>query len=325
MDWTEVKIYTTSEGTDAVCGSLLRIGINGFMITDPKDLEEFMADKTANWDYIDEKLINNNNTEAYVTVYLPGNEQGADMLSAIRLELQALKARDNDKKFGRLEAELANVREEDWANNWKQYFKPFNVGEKLLIKPSWENCEPNGRTILEIDPASSFGTGQHYTTKLCLELTEKYIRNGSRILDLGCGSGILSIGAVLLGAEYACAVDIDSNSVKTAKENALKNNIPEEKYLSLCGNIIGDEKLREEIASTGKYDLITANIVADILNAMAPFFGDFLTENGILVVSGIITERADEVTENIRSHGFEMLGIKEDGGWAAASFGRKTS
>ena len=324
MDWTEVRIYTTSEGTDAVCGSLLRIGISGFMITDPKDLDDFMAGKTAmNWDYIDESLIEARNSEPYVTIYLPVNEQGADMLSSVRAELAALKERDTEKRFGRLEAELANVREEDWANSWKQYFKPFCVGEKLLIKPSWENCTPDGRTVLEIDPASSFGTGQHYTTKLCLELIEKNLVPAGRFLDLGCGSCILSIGAMLLGASDACAVDIDEASVRTAAENAGKNNVPAEKYTALAGNILTNEALRTEILRNGKFDFIAANIVADILNAMAPLFGGFLRENGLLAVSGIISERADEVTENIKNCGFDLIEMREDGGWAAVLFGRR--
>lgn len=321
MNWTEVNIYTATDGIDPVCGCLLGVGITGFAIRDAKDFEDFLNDKTGNWDYIDDDLMNLRDCETCVTVYLPDNTQGADMLSALRSEMLALGERDEEKKFGRLAVELANVREEDWANNWKQYFKPLTVGEKLVIKPSWEDYgENDGRTILEIDPASSFGTGQHNTTRLCLELIEKNLKEGERVLDLGCGSGILSIAAVLLGAKEVTAVDVSQNSVETAKENAAKNNIPTEKYTAYCGDIISDNSLVEKIG--GGFDLIAANIVADVLIAMSPIFEKFVKNGGTLILSGIITERADEVVEAVKSKGYTMLELREKDGWAAVSFRR---
>lgn len=319
MNWTKVNIYTTTEGIDPVCGCLLGIGITGFAIRDSKDFEEFLNDKTGNWDYIDDDLMNLRDCETCVTVYLPDDSQGADMLSALRSEMSALKIRDENKAFGRLAVELANVCEEDWANNWKQYFKPLTVGEKLVVKPSWEDYSGgDGRTILEIDPASSFGTGQHNTTQLCLELIEKNLCNGDRLLDLGCGSGILSIAAVLLGAEKVTAVDISQNSVETAKENASKNNISADKYTAYCGDIISDNTLVEKIGSG--FDIIAANIVADVLIAMSPLFEKFVKNGGTLILSGIITERADEVIEAMKSKGYALSEIREKDGWAAVSF-----
>ncbi len=319
MNWTEVNIYTTTEGIDPVCGCLLGIGVTGFAIRDSKDFEEFLNDKTGNWDYIDDDLMNLRDCETCVTVYLPDDSQGADMLSALRSEMSALKIRDENKAFGRLAVELANVCEEDWANNWKQYFKPLTVGEKLVVKPSWEDYSGgDGRTILEIDPASSFGTGQHNTTQLCLELIEKNLCNGDRLLDLGCGSGILSIAAVLLGAEIVTAVDISQNSVETAKENASKNNISADKYTAYCGDIISDNTLVEKIGSG--FDIIAANIVADVLIAMSPLFEKFVKKGGTLILSGIITERADEVIEAMKSKGYALSEIREKDGWAAVSF-----
>ncbi len=319
MNWTEVNIYTTTEGIDPVCGCLLGIGVTGFAIRDSKDFEEFLNDKTGNWDYIDDDLMNLRDCETCVTVYLPDDSQGADMLSALRSEMSALKIRDENKAFGRLAVELANVCEEDWANNWKQYFKPLTVGEKLVVKPSWEDySDGDGRTILEIDPASSFGTGQHNTTQLCLELIEKNLCNGDRLLDLGCGSGILSIAAVLLGAEKVTAVDISQNSVETAKENASKNNISADKYTAYCGDIISDNTLVEKIGSG--FDIIAANIVADVLIAMSPLFEKFVKKGGTLILSGIITERADEVIEAMKSKGYALSEIREKDGWAAVSF-----
>ncbi len=319
MNWTEVNIYTTSEGVEPLSGCLLRLGINGFVIKDSKDFEEFLSEKSSKWDYIEENLMGLKDCETCVTVYIPENMQGADMLSAIRSELVALKSRDTDNLFGRLEATLANVREEDWANNWKQYFKPLTVGEKLLIKPSWEECENNeDKIILEIDPESSFGTGQHNTTQLCLELLEKHLNIGDRLLDLGCGSGILSIAAMLLGADSANAVDIEENAAKIAIQNATKNNIPLEKYKSFCGDVISDESLVSALGDG--YDIISANIVADVLIAMADLFKHFLRDEGILIVSGIIIERKDEVCDVIISKGFKQLSIHEKDGWAAVAF-----
>ena len=319
MNWVEVDIFTTSEGIEPVTGCLLGLGINGFVIKDAADFEEFLNDKSVNWDYIDDDLMGLKNCETTVTAYLPENAQGLDYLEAVKAELKALKQRDAEKKFGRLEYELKNVREEDWANNWKQYFKPLEIGDKLLIKPSWEEVsEGETRKILEIDPASSFGTGQHNTTQLCLELVEKYLKDGDRVLDLGCGSGILSIGAVLLGAGDCVAVDIDANSVKIAGENAEKNHIPPEKYRAVCGNVIDDAALVKEIG--GGYDLLCANIVADVLIGMSGLFAGFLKPGGRLIVSGIIDMRKDEVLDKIKEQGFELTEIREKEDWVAASF-----
>lgn len=319
MNWIELDIFTTTNGIEPITGNLLNLGINGFVIKDPGDFKEFLENKESNWDYIDDELMGLSDCETTVTVYLPENSQGLDNLNSIKGILKTLKDNDFEDSLGRLEYELKNVREEDWANNWKQYFKPLCIGDKILVKPSWESVEPNEkRTVLEIDPASSFGTGQHNTTQLCLELLEKYIKPGDSLLDLGCGSGILSIGAILLGAEKACAVDIDENSVKIAEENALKNNISKEKYTALCGNIISDIALREQIGNG--FDVVCANIVADVLVAMSPLFEDFLKDKGILVVSGIIDSRKDEVLNVIKERGFELLETSEKEDWSAAAF-----
>lgn len=316
MNWAQINIFTTTEGVDAVSGSLMMLGITGFVIKDSKDFEEFLNNKTGNWDYIDDDLMGLKHCETTVTVYLAENEQGARTLEEIKEELKAIKQRDKDKKFGRLEYEVVNVRESDWANNWKKYFKPLSIGNKLLIKPSWENVQDAGdRKILEIDPASSFGTGQHNTTQLCLELLEKYLHNNDKILDIGCGSGILSIGGMLLGANNAVAVDIEEHAAVTALENAVKNNISTEKYITYCGNIIEDKSLVEKIGSG--YDIICANIVADVLIAMKDIFRGFINENGILIMSGIISFRKDDVIEAITAQGFEVLEVHEKDDWVA--------
>lgn len=321
MNWVELSIFTSTEGVDILCGTLLGMGVNGFVIKDSKDFEEFLENKEMNWDYIDDDLMGLKNCETTVTVYLPDNSQGVENFNAIKSELSALKNRDTESKFGRLEYEISNVKEEDWANNWKQYFKPLTIGNRIIVKPSWEKASENevgSRIILEIDPASSFGTGQHNTTQLCLELIEKYISEGDKMLDLGCGSGILSIGGILLGAESAFAVDIEENAVRIAKENAEKNGISGDAFKAECGNIICDENLRKK-TGTG-YDFVCANIVADVLRAMTPYFKGFLSDSGILVVSGIIDSRKDEVINGIVAEGFKLLEVAEKEDWVAAAF-----
>lgn len=321
MEWTEVNIYTTTQAIDLICSALMDIGIKGFVIQDSESFNEFLENKEGKWDYIDEDLMGLSNCETSITVYIPQNEQGAEMMLALKAMLSDKKATDTENFYGRLEAECSSICEEDWANNWKQYFKPLKIGEKIIIKPSWEECEnEDGRIILEIDPASSFGTGQHHTTRLCLELLEKSLKKGDKVLDLGCGSGILSIGAMLLGAESAVAVDIEENAVHTAIENAEKNHIDKEKYLAYCGNILSDDSLADKI--DGKYDVITANIVADVLIAMKDFFTRYLKDDGTLIISGIIEERMHEVTDAIESVGFitKETNLKE--GWAAVKLNR---
>lgn len=319
MNWTQVDIYTSTEGVEPLTYELYSVGIKEIAIKDSADFNDFLENRCDSWDYIEEELLTLSTCETCISAYLPDNLQGAEMLSLIKEVVERLKKRDVKKSFGRLDIKCKGIREEDWENNWKQYFKPFNIGKKILIKPSWESCENlEGRTIIEIDPASSFGTGQHHTTRLCLELLEENISGGEKILDLGCGSGILSIGGILLGAESACAVDISQNAAETAAENARANNISSEKYITFCGDIISDEGLREKIG--GGYKIILANIVADVLIEMAPFFKELNSEDGILLVSGIIIQRMDEVISAISAQGYRRIRIKEESDWAAIEF-----
>ncbi|MCL2055014.1 MAG: 50S ribosomal protein L11 methyltransferase [Oscillospiraceae bacterium] len=309
MNWNEVKIFTEQDGIEELTEKLTALGVNGFLINDPGDFEALMNHALGSWDYVDDGVEELRGSAPYVAFYLPCNEQGAALLEAIRSEI--------DKELF-----ISSIKEEDWADNWKQYFKPFEVGERLTVKPSWEEYSGGGgRVILEIDPASSFGTGQHETTKLCLELLEKHVKSDVKMLDIGCGSGILFIAGLLLGAGYAAAVDIDEHSAETAKENAAKNKIPAEKYSAYCGNILNDEKMRRKIG--GGYGLITANIVSDVIIALAPIFGGLMKEDGMIILSGIITERESDVFEAMAEHGFLLAERREEGGWVALAFTKK--
>lgn len=321
MNWTELDVFTTTEGIDLVTSGLMDIGIRGFAIKDANDFNEFLQNKEGNWDYLEDDLMQLAECETTVTVYLPENSQGAEMLIAIKAMLKTMKENDTENIYGRLETEMRNVKEEDWANNWKQYFKPMKIGSRLLVKPSWEEADAEGRTVLEIDPASSFGSGQHYTTKLCLEFLDKLDLKGRKVLDLGCGSGILSIAAMLLGAENAVAIDVEENAVKVAKENAEKNHIDPSLYTAWCGNIINDSELAGRIGDG--YDIITANIVADILIGMKDHFYRFLKPDGILIISGIIDERKEEVTDHVTKAGFEITEFCEESDWAAVMLRKK--
>ncbi|MCX4354917.1 MAG: 50S ribosomal protein L11 methyltransferase [Oscillospiraceae bacterium] len=308
----QIDIYTSSQAIDGITGALAEYGITGFIIQDSADFEDFLADKNANWDYVDDELMGLKTVEPHITLYVHENAQGAETLAAIRGLVGGYKANNSDGYYGNIRIELANVKEEDWANNWKKYYKPFRVGKSLIIKPSWEDVEPkDGDRILEIDPASTFGTGQHHTTKMVMEMLEDVISGGERVLDLGCGSGILSIAALLLGAREVAICDIFENAVKTAAENIEKNKFTS--FNAYCGNIIEDKALREKIG--GGYDVICANIVADVIIAMSPLFEEFLNDGGKLMVSGVIDERVDEVTAALSENGWKVVNAKNEEGW----------
>lgn len=318
MNWTEIVIHTATDGIDAVTGTLMQLGINGFVIEDKQDFKEFLRSTCPHWDYVDESLMKLMETEySNVKLYVPENSQGAEMLTLIRSELNRLRQQLDHKTTGSLTMETSKVCEADWENNWKKYFKPFNVGSKLLIKPSWEHADnPEDRKILEIDPGSSFGTGQHYTTKLCLENIERVVKDGDRMLDLGCGSGILSIAGILLGAKSAYGVDIDENAVKTAKENAMENGIDSNAFDACTGDAVNNQSLRDKLCAE-PYDIVCANIVADVIIALAPYFGAMLKNDGRLLVSGIIEPRLDDVMNNLSQNNLQTLSVSKDGGWAA--------
>lgn len=315
MDWIEVTIFTTTAGIDPVEGVLEDLGIEGYALEDAADFEEFLQDTEIYWDYVDEKLCEElRGQETKLKVYIEDSDDGRAQIAALNDRLAALKATDTDDVLGRLVTEQSVTRQEDWEWGWKQYFKPFPVGEKFLIKPSWETVDdPGARQILEIDPASSFGTGTHDTTQLCITMLEKTVKGGEKLLDMGTGSGILAIAAGMLGANPEVAVDIDEHCLTCALENAERNGVTIKK--TLHGDALRDEKLAEEIG--GGYDIICANIVADIIIGMAPMFFEKLNQGGTLITSGIIEERADEVGQALEQAGFRLTDRRVSGGWAA--------
>lgn len=314
MEWKELKIYTNHFGVEPLSNALIANGIQGFVINDPEDIKEFERNKNASWDYIGEEVYELCGSDTYLTVYVA--EDDIDGAAAVRASVEMIRGQGD---FGSLEIKCGSIKEEDWANNWKQYFKPLDIGKRLTIKPSWEDVpDDSGRVILEIDPETSFGTGRHHTTRLCLELLEDNVSQEDTVCDLGCGSGIISIAAMLYGAKSAVAVDISQDAMKISKNNALKNGIPDDKYTSYCGDVITDPAMREKIGKG--YSLVTANIVADVLIAMSDVFMDITKPGGTLILSGIITDRVDEVFECVKSKGFTLIEARECEMWNAAVF-----
>ena len=315
MDWIKVTIYTSAEGIEGVTGRLYQLGITGLEIEDEQDFLEFLENNKQYWDYVDEDLMKQKHTETKVSCYVSNDMNGNELLIAIRDSMKEMKDLDDDDSYGRLKVEIENTSTEDWANNWKKYFHPMEVGEKILIKPEWEELtEPTDRLVFNINPGMSFGTGSHYTTQLCIEALKKYIKPGIKMLDLGCGSGILSILSLMLGAKEAVAVDIDPNAVDTAYENAQMNNIGREHYKVLSGNVVTDKEI-QDIISQDKYEVVAANIVADVIIGLAPKAREYMKEGGVFITSGIIEGRQDEVKEALEENGFEIVDIRNRKDW----------
>jgi ribosomal protein L11 methyltransferase len=296
MNFTKLNIYTTSENLEPLITRLEDLGVSGFEIHDSEDFEDFLARDVKHWDYVGDELEPLRTQETHLTLYFTDDEQGGELLAGVR------------ESCGDLKLEQSTVREEDWADSWKEYFKPFEIGERFLIKPTWEEAPESAaeRLILEIDPASAFGTGQHESTKLCLEALERIIAPGCSFLDLGCGSGILTIGALLLGAGSAVMVDVSENAVKVANENLAQNGFTAEAY-------VGDITTGKIIS--GEYDVIAANIVADVIISLGGIFPRLLKTGGRLITSGIIAERLDEVIAALTGAELRIIKTETDNGW----------
>ena len=313
MIFDELTIHTTTAGSEVVSGVLFNEGITCFSVDDPQDLADLLENQYVPVDYVEDGLLRTDG-DVLVRVYLAQNEQGQIQKEGILAGIEKLKA-DNYDWMGSLEVEFSVSDEKDWENNWKQYFHPLPIGEKFLVVPSWEKAEDENRVVIEIDPASSFGTGRHETTYLCLEALEKLSPENKNILDMGCGSGILGIGGALLGANHIDAVDIDMVAARIAEENAEKNNV-KDKMDVFCGNVLSDKAFWDKFANN-KYEIILANIVADIISDMLPLFDSCLTQEGRLVCSGIISPRKEFVLDALERNNFEVEELKEKNDWVA--------
>lgn len=319
MEWICVTVYTSTFGIDAVCDLLMEEGISGFEIEDENEFKEFLENNTKYWDYVDEDLIESKKGETKVKFYIEKNENSGEILRGVQSALKALKERDTDNNMGRLTIDTDGIREEDWANNWKEFFKPIEVGEKILIQPEW--CPLEGETdrvVFTVNPGMTFGTGTHTSTKLCICEIEKYVNENTNILDAGCGSGILSVIALMLGAKSAKAVDIDENCIHVAYENADRNGVDRAKYEVFAGDVTSDKALFDKLSET-KYDVIVANIVADVIIALLPTVKKLIAKDGVFVCSGIIKERLCDVTEAMEKENIPIDSVCELDGWASVT------
>lgn len=316
MKFIEVKIYTSHQGVEPLTAMLMEKGISGVVVDDPQDAEELLDKKNEyEWDYIDRSLLENQEKEPVVSVFFEDTEEGRRQVQELKISVMMLKSKEMEGVFGwdadlgRLYAEDRVVDDEDWKDKWKEYFKPAKVTETLVVKPTWETYEKTGsEKVIELDPGMAFGTGTHETTTMCMELMEHYLKEGQSVLDIGCGSGILSIAAAFLGSSRVLGIEIDPDAVRTARENVSANDVSE-----LVEIREGD--LTKDVDE--KADLIAANLIAPLVIQLAEPAAEHLNEGGVFISSGILTERKEEVEKAIREAGFEILEIREKGEWCA--------
>lgn len=299
MRWIEVTVNCTGD-PDLMCADLAELGVGGMIVEDEQDFENFLENNHAYWDYVDEELENKFKGVSRVKFYLSDDEEGKALLNTVANFLGKM-------------PETAFVQDSDWENNWKEFYKPIEVGEKLVVVPEWEPVPEDGRIPLKLDPGLIFGTGSHATTKMCLAALESVAGPGKTVLDLGCGSGILGIGALLLGCDRCAGCDIDPKAPEVALSNAGLNGITAEQFDIRAGDVLSDAGMRKALGSD--YDIVTANIVSDVIIPLSGFVKEFLKPGGTFITSGIIEGRQDEVRQAIEDNGFTILEHHNEDDW----------
>ncbi len=314
MKWNKFTIKTTTQATDLISGVLVENGIDGVEIKDNIPLSE--EDKRKMFiDFLPE--LPEDEGIAYLSFYMEelSEEEEQEKMSAI---LQGIEELKDFVEVGECSIVKGETQDTDWMNNWKQYFKSFEV-DNIIIKPTWEEMKPeyNGKMVIQIDPGIAFGTGLHETTQLCIRQLQKHIKPHAKILDVGCGSGILSVIALKLGAGQAIGLDVDEKAITAAYENLKVNHIPQEKFRVLTGNILEDISISEEIGYEC-YDIIVANILADVLKPLTSIIPDHLKKGGIYITSGIIDSKEQEMVEAISARPeLEIIEITRKNDWVS--------
>ncbi len=312
MKWIKFTIETTTQAVDLISSMLAEIGIEGIEIEDNVSITE--EEKKAMFIDILPELEPDDGT-AKINFYMDPEQ---DINATLEEVQNGLKELADFVDVGTGQIRVSDTEDKDWINNWKEFFKPFRVAEDIIIKPTWEKLEdakPDD-LVIEIDPGTAFGTGAHETTKLCILGLRKYITKATKLLDIGCGSGILSIIGIKLGARYAVATDIDPAALTATYENIEVNGIASDQFKVLSGNIIEDKTMQEEVGFE-TYDIVTANILADVIIPLSAEVGRHLKKGGLFISSGIIYMKKEEVKEAILNNGFEIIEINEMGDWVS--------
>ena len=308
MDWIELTVHTTTQGAEVVSDALMLSGATGTMVEDRADIPD--PDKpNGYWEIIDPKLIESLPEDVQVHAWFEPDAPFQERLQALRSQLDMNRRLAPEVDLGTLAIDTVNVKDEDWSEVWKQFYKPFRAGRSLVVKPTWEpyNAKPGDR-VIEIDPGMAFGSGTHETTGMCLELLEEAVHGGERVIDVGTGSGILAIGAALLGARDVLAIDIDPTAVKVARENVAHNHL-EQTVTTLEGNLL--EKVDAQC------EVCVANIIADVICMFAAPLNAHIVPGGLFICSGIIKEREQDVTDALLAANYSILEIRRKGEWVA--------
>lgn len=313
MKWTQYTLYTTTQATDLISYELGELGVEGIEIEDNVPLTE--NEKRQMFVDILPDPVSNDNT-AVIKFYRDFEEDSAAFTAKVRNVINELR---NFTDIGSGKIEVSETADRDWINNWKEFFHTFRISDKMIIKPKWESIDnfsdyKKDDIVISIDPGTAFGTGSHDTTKLCILAIEKYIRKDMEILDVGCGSGILSIAGIKYGAKHALGIDIDKYALPCTFDNRNINNISEKQFEAICGNLLTDENLQNSIGDN-YYDIAVANILADVIIPLSAEIPRHIKPGGLFISSGIINTAAENVRQAIISAGFEIIETTTLGEW----------
>lgn len=315
MEWLEVTIKTVSPAIELLADWLTATGYDSFIIDDSSDFQSFLEDNTQYWDYVDQELADKMTDVSQIRLYIEKDDQAPEKLDALRSSMHRFRSCNPGRELGSLAVTLESLQEEDWENGYKKYYQPIPIGEKLVIVPEWLTSEGyEDRIPVVLDPGMIFGTGAHASTQMCLRALEKQIHGGETVVDLGSGSGILSIAALLLGAKTAVGVDIDPKAEDIARENAALNGLSAPVFQAITGNVIADRNMMDRLCAGG-YDVVLANIVADVIIPLSAVVPTLLKQDGVFICSGILDVRLEEVKAALSQAGLRVVETEMQEDW----------